>query len=84
MCFVSTRDPSHVHPVAHPLSDHHHNAVPGLLLRGQVALFVNSDTGRYNLKFDFFTIFEDVWVEDMEIKVRPPHSTCCRVSSFDL
>ena len=36
----------------------------------KVALFVNADNDRYNLKFDFFTIFEDVWVEDMEIKVR--------------
>jgi hypothetical protein len=34
-----------------------------------VALFIEPDTGRYNLKFDYFTIFEDVWVDDLEIKV---------------
>ena len=45
-------------------------------------MFVNSDTGRYNLKFDFFTIFEDVWVEDMEIKVAPVRHAC-RASSFE-
>jgi hypothetical protein len=35
----------------------------------EVALFIEPDTGRYNLKFDYFTIFEDVWLEDLEIKV---------------
>lgn len=28
--------------------------------------------GRYNLKFDYFTVFSDVWVEEMEIKVILP------------
>jgi hypothetical protein len=27
------------------------------------ALFISPETGRHSLKFDFFTIFEDVWVE---------------------
>ena len=35
-------------------------------------LFIDSDTGRYKLKVDFFTIFKDVWVEDMELKVVLP------------
>ncbi len=36
----------------------------------EAALFV--DQGRYKLKFDFYTIFDDVWVEDMELKVILP------------
>jgi len=36
------------------------------------ALFIDSTTGRYNLKFDYFTVFESVWVDDMEIKVVLP------------
>jgi oligosaccharyltransferase complex subunit alpha (ribophorin I) len=44
----------------------------GYSIPTEVALFIDSLTGRYNLKFDFFTIFEDVWVEDMEIKVVLP------------
>ena len=44
----------------------------GYSIPTEVALFVDSDTGRHNLKFDFFTLFEDVWVEDMEIKVVLP------------
>ena len=44
----------------------------GYSIPTEVALFVDSLTGRYNLKFDFFTLFEDVWVEDMEIKVVLP------------
>ena len=35
------------------------------------ALSVDAD-GRYKLKFDFFTVFADVWVEEMEIKVILP------------
>lgn len=38
----------------------------------ETMLFVDAATGRHNLKFDFFTIFDDVWVEDMEIKVVLP------------
>lgn len=38
------------------------------------ALFVDSD-GKYNLKFDFFTVFNDVWVEEMEIKVILPEGS---------
>ena len=44
----------------------------GYSIPTEVALFVDSETGRHNLKFDFFTIFEDVWVEDMDIKVILP------------
>lgn len=44
----------------------------GYSIPTEAALFIDSETGRYNLKFDFFTIFEDVWVEDMEIKVVLP------------
>ena len=44
----------------------------GYSIPTEVALFVDSDTGTYNLKFDFFTIFEDVWVNEMEIKVVLP------------
>jgi len=35
------------------------------------ALYLDS-SDRYNLKFDFFTAFENVWVEDMELKVILP------------
>lgn len=35
------------------------------------AISVDED-GRYNLKFDYFTVFNEVWVEDMEIKVILP------------
>ncbi|KAJ1416540.1 Ribophorin I [Ochromonadaceae sp. CCMP2298] len=35
------------------------------------ALYLDS-AGRYNLKVDFFTAFQDVWVEDMELKVVLP------------
>jgi oligosaccharyltransferase complex subunit alpha (ribophorin I) len=38
----------------------------------ETALFVDPETGRHSLKFDFFTIFEEVWVDDMEIKVVLP------------
>jgi oligosaccharyltransferase complex subunit alpha (ribophorin I) len=44
----------------------------GYSIPTEVALFVEQPSGRHNLKFDFFTIFEDVWVEDMEIKVVLP------------
>jgi oligosaccharyltransferase complex subunit alpha (ribophorin I) len=36
------------------------------------ALFISPHDGRYNLKFDYFTLFDDVWVEDMETKVILP------------
>ena len=35
-------------------------------------LFIDSNSGRHSLKVDFFPPFEDVWVEDMEIKVVLP------------
>ena len=44
----------------------------GYSIPTEVALFTEPETGVYNLKFDFFTIFEDVWVEEMEIKVVLP------------
>lgn len=43
----------------------------GYSIPTELGLFLD-EAGRYNLKFDFFTIFEDVWVEDMEIKVILP------------
>ncbi len=43
----------------------------GYSIPTELGLFVDTD-GRYKLKFDFFTIFDDVWVEDMEIKVILP------------
>ena len=44
----------------------------GYSIPTQSALFFESDTNRYKLKIDFFTIFEDVWVEELEIKVILP------------
>jgi oligosaccharyltransferase complex subunit alpha (ribophorin I) len=38
----------------------------------EVMLFADPATGKHSLQFDFFTIFDDVWVEDMEIKVVLP------------
>eukprot|EP01041_Mallomonas_annulata_P011993 gene11993-25125_t len=43
----------------------------GYSLPTEVVLFKNEE-GRYRLKFDYFTVFEDVWIEDMEIKVVLP------------
>lgn len=42
----------------------------GYSIPTEMALFL--EEGRFKLKFDFFTIFDDVWVEDMEIKVILP------------
>ena len=38
----------------------------------ETVLFVDPSTGRHSLKVDFFVPFEDVWVEDLEIKVVLP------------
>lgn len=46
----------------------------GYSIPTELALFVDTE-GRFKLKFDFFTIFEDVWVEDMEIKVILPEGS---------
>ena len=35
-------------------------------------LTIDPVTGRYNFKFDFYTMFEDVWVSDLEVKVVLP------------
>ena len=44
----------------------------GYSLPTEVLLFIDNETGKYNLKFDFFTIFNDIWIEDLEIKVILP------------
>jgi len=45
----------------------------GYSLPTELVLFTDSaETDLYRLKFDFFTIFKDVWVEDMEVKVILP------------
>lgn len=54
----------------------------GYSLPTETVLFVDSVTGRHSLKFDFFTIFEDVWVEEMEIKVVLPEG--CRDVKVDV
>lgn len=38
----------------------------------QSMLSVDSETGRFRLSFDFYTVFEDVWVEEMELKLVLP------------
>lgn len=43
----------------------------GYSIPTELALFRDSGD-RYTLKFDFFTIFQGVWVDDMEIKVILP------------
>jgi len=43
----------------------------GYSIPTEVALF-NAEDGTYKLKFDYFTLFEDVWVEEMETKVVLP------------
>jgi oligosaccharyltransferase complex subunit alpha (ribophorin I) len=43
----------------------------GYALPTETSLFVDTD-GRYRLKFDFFPMFQDVWVEEMEVKVILP------------
>jgi oligosaccharyltransferase complex subunit alpha (ribophorin I) len=43
----------------------------GYSIPTELALF-KDDNGRFNLKFDFFTVFRNVWVEDMDIKVILP------------
>ena len=43
----------------------------GYSIPTEVALFLTADR-RYQLKFDFFTVFKDIWIEDLEIKVVLP------------
>lgn len=38
----------------------------------ETMLEIDEITGRYKFTFDFYTIFEDVWVEDLEVKVALP------------
>lgn len=51
----------------------------GYMIPTENALFVDAETGKFSLKFDFFTAFNDVWVEDMEIKVILPEG-CTDIS----
>lgn len=44
----------------------------GYMIPTESSLFVDSETGKFNLKFDYYTAFNDVWVEEMEIKVILP------------
>ena len=44
----------------------------GYSVPSENVLFIDSNSGRHSLKVDFFPPFEDVWVEDMEIKVVLP------------
>ena len=44
----------------------------GYSIPTELALFTDTETGKYHLKFDYFTIFENVWVEEMEVKVVLP------------
>ncbi len=37
---------------------------------------VNPETGKYSIKFDFYTVIEDVWVGDFEVKLVLPEG--CR------
>jgi len=46
----------------------------GYSLPTESVLFLD-ENGKYNLKFNFFTIFEDVWVEEMEIKIVLPEGS---------
>jgi len=43
----------------------------GYSVPASLALFMD-ENDRYSLNFDFFTIFQDVWIQDMEIKVVLP------------
>ncbi len=43
----------------------------GYSIPTELALF-HEPNGVHSLRFDFFTIFQDVWVEDMELKVILP------------
>lgn len=44
----------------------------GYSIPTELALSIDSELDKYVLKFDFFSVFSDVWVEDMEIKVILP------------
>jgi oligosaccharyltransferase complex subunit alpha (ribophorin I) len=44
----------------------------GYSIPTELAVFRSADNNQYTLKVDFFTVFRDVWVEDMEIKVVLP------------
>lgn len=44
----------------------------GYSLPTEVCLFQNNQDGKYKLKFDFFTVFQNVWVDELEIKVILP------------
>jgi oligosaccharyltransferase complex subunit alpha (ribophorin I) len=43
----------------------------GYSIPTELALFRDS-TQRYTLKIDFFTIFKDVWIEDLDVKIILP------------
>lgn len=48
----------------------------GYSLPTETCLFLDSaDSQQHTLKFDFFTIFENVWMEDVEIKVILPEGS---------
>lgn len=49
----------------------------GYSIPTELALSIQED-GTYQLKFDFFTIFKNVWIEDLEIKVILPE-TCSNI-----
>jgi len=51
----------------------------GYSLSTESVLFRHAENGRYSLKIDFFTIFEDVWVDEQEIKVILPEG-CADIS----
>jgi oligosaccharyltransferase complex subunit alpha (ribophorin I) len=38
----------------------------------ETAVFVDAASSEHRLKFDFFSVFKEVWVEDMEVKVILP------------
>lgn len=44
----------------------------GYSIPTELALTYNADEGKYKLKVDFFTIFRNVWIEDLEIKIILP------------
>ena len=44
----------------------------GYSLPAEVALSINEESGRYSLVVDFFTIFKNVWVENLKLKVILP------------
>lgn len=54
----------------------------GYTMPTESMITVNPETGKYSIKFDFYTVIEDVWVGDFEVKLVLPEG--CSDITVDL